>query len=237
MANAELPFSNPAGDGPANRRDDEGCDRSIAAALAASHRSTAQARRHWYLAASARFLRGTGGAILGLTLLAFGGGLFLAHVSVSGPEHEITIGSFAPEVIYKRPATAENAPVADRDGAHTAQPAESIATSGARAAQISEEVGTRVSRQDFAAEAQQIIRTSSVAQNALPEATANFAAAMRLNAIGGAQNGGSGPEITSGFAAEELPSVPEPAAGSTIAISLATLLGLQQFVRRRRNIQ
>ncbi|MFN2475948.1 MAG: hypothetical protein ABR526_06365 [Chthoniobacterales bacterium] len=235
MANAELPFFNPAAGERVDGRDDGASDPAIAAAFAAFHRGTRQPRRHLYLTASVRFLRGTGGAIVGLTAVAFAGGLFLAYVPVSGPERSITIGAVAPETIYRRPMGAESRSTAPRERGPAAVPDYAVAMlHDAPAHSFAEEAG-RLSTPELPPEAEQMIATASRAQNLLPEATANFAAAMHLNAIGGTQNGGSAAEITSGFAAEELPSVPEPAAGWTIAIGLATLLGLQRCFRRRGN--
>lgn len=150
----------------------------------------------------------------------------------------MTIGAFAPEMIYKRPAAAENALVAEHVASPVAESQNALAMLHAVTAQSSaeEEEPARQSTRELTAEAEQSAATNALAQNTLPEATANFVAAMRLHAIGGAQSGGTGSDITSGFAAEELPTVPEPAAGPAVALGVATLLGLQAFLRRRRNI-
>ncbi|MDQ6625570.1 MAG: hypothetical protein M3Y69_05430 [Verrucomicrobiota bacterium] len=235
MANAELPSSHPTGNRQADRTYGGGFDPAIAAAFAAFHRRVRQPARHAYLAASARFFSGTGGAIFGLTFLAFAGGLFLAHLSFTGPEHPLTIGPSAPELIYQRPAAAENTALGERHDYAAAQAENVAAVSGHRALLTLGEGATKLTaHQPLPTEAEQVAAAGNLTPDTLPEAIANFAAAMRLNGIGGSAGSGTASDITSGFAAEELPSVPEPAAGSTIAVGLAILLGVQRFVRRMR---
>jgi hypothetical protein len=231
MPNAELPFILSAANDQPRRSDKEVFDPAVAVAFTKFHRGVARSARHRYLAASAHFLRGTGGVILGLTFLAFSGGLFLARVSFTAAEHPITVGLSAPEMIYQRPPAAESTAVLEQHDS-AAPLAESVAAVAEyRRAPSLDERPTQVTAQQPTAAVEQAITAGNLTPNTLPEATANFAAAMRLNAIGGSPDSGGTSDITSGFAAEELPSVPEPAAGPTIAIGLAILLGLARIIR------
>lgn len=212
-------------------------DPAIAAAFAAFH------RRAGFISAGASvraFLTGGGWAFAGLALLSFAGGLFLARVSFNTPEHLITVAGHPPEMLYTKPQTTDIA----RSAAAAIPAAGAGETSIAAAAPppLGEaENDTAVRRRDSSDRENlesELLAVASGAKGRLPDATANLEAALRLGAIGATQtNGRNGGDITVGYDAVELPSVPEPANGSIVAIGVAGLIGVTWLTRNRRRLR
>ena len=203
-------------------------DSAIRAAFVAFHRRTTSAG-----AAGRRrlaVLSGGGWAFLVLALVGFGGGLFLSSLSFSSPEASITIAGVAPEVLYVRPTGADPAAAAaaNQQEAQSRDHTFAAARPAGESAPENREVRAP-STMDLAIE----IPAAVLAQVALPEMTANFAAAARLGAVRGHGPGTGAEPIESGYGAVEVPSIPEPATGLIVGIGLAALIAVQRFARKR----
>lgn len=179
---------------------------------------------------------GSAWTFLALSLVGFGGGLFLAFFCFNGPDQPITVAGVAPELIYTRPtaspeiaqqnvnagqnvASATIAPAGDHDGTAAAHDAVTVA---ARRRNSHGDVND--------GDAGELV----AAQTPLPPATANFAAAEKLGFAASGVNRSGGDALQVGFDAEELPSIPEPATGGTTAVALAMLIAARRFAGKRR---
>lgn len=232
MPDVELTIFNAPGEMTSGRGRQRLPDPAIAAAFAAFHRATAPGCRFRFSAAR-RFVTSSAGAFAALALAAFAGGLLLAHFSFNSSEHRLSIASLPPEIIYARPALAQG----DLLGTATVATAKVNAPVPA-AAQVQQSCGPDEraaggSRQLAQDGEQNLLASGSFGRAPFPEATANFAAAMRLDGVGVAQARGGANDVTYGYAGVELPSVPEPATGPLTALSLAVLLAIHWVVRIR----
>lgn len=232
MPDVELPIFNAPGETTSGRGRERLSDPAIAAAFAAFHRATAPGRRFRFSAAR-RFVTSSAGALAALALAAFAGGLLLAHFSFNSSEHPLSIASLPPEIIYVRPAPAHGDLLAAATVATArADAAAPAAAQGQQSAAPDDRAAgcTRELAQDGE---QNLLASGSFSRAPFPEATANFAAAMRLDGVGVAQARGGANGVTYGYAGVELPSVPEPATGPLTALSLAVLLAIHWVVRIR----
>lgn len=202
----------------------------ITAASFAFHRSTSGVAAVW---AARRFLSGGGWAFVLLALMSFAGGLSLAVFPFNSPDHLITIAGHAPEMLYIKPATShldlalapnpetrpgEETPTAVKNA--TPAPTDESSASGERRGALDSVVDGGST---------ELALTASSAAAPLPAPTANFAAAMRLGAVGGGQSHAPGGGLSSGSDAVELPtSVPEPANGAIVALCLAALIAFRR---------
>lgn len=175
---------------------------------------------------------GLGGWIfVGLAIVGFAGGLFLASVSFNNSETSSIAGARPPEMIYlPPPAVAERAVAVTNDAASTAQTLMAKVDAPAAAQKIDAD-HTGGDSTDDGLNAWSV---GSTPDTALPDATANFSVAMRHTAAGHRLSNTSSSEgIESGYAGVELPMVPEPAAAPIIYLGLALLVGVKHLKKRR----
>lgn len=173
---------------------------------------------------------------VGLALLGFAGGLFLARVSFNTPEHPINVADHPPEMLYTKPRTTDTAPRVVGRNPDTGADATSIAATARPVNETeSDKAAGRPVPNDHANAESELLVLNSSAEAPLPDATANLAAAMRLGAIAATQvPGHRGGDVTVGYDGVELPSVPEPANGAIVAIGVAGLIGVSRLTRMRR---
>lgn len=229
MENAQLPIVK-------SRRTEsarEIADPAIAAAFLAFHRNAGlvapPVRRQRSAMASGVW------AFLALSVLGFGGGLFLAIFCFNNPEQTIKVTAVAPELIYARPGG--EIPATAAGGAPIAQNGSDVEESAPAApAEPALAENEPLSIHRSADSEPELSAEKWIAQAALPEATANFAAAQRLGLLGGPanHNGGNGDAFSS-YDAVELPTIPEPSSGGLIAFGVAVLVAHRSRKPRTRN--
>ena len=210
-------------------------DPAIIAAFGAFHRKASQFRSS---ALGGALLPRASWVFAGLALLSFAGGLSLALFSFNTPERPITIAGAAPEMLYVKPATADtvNSIAAQASAVADSLSAPSIAAKTPSLSSPEPANGkTSSPRQPDDADAE-LLATTSSGDAPLPDATANLAAAMRFGAVAGTQAQGrtGGGDVTVGYDAVELPSIPEPASGPIIAVGIAAVFGVTRLPRSRR---
>lgn len=203
-------------------------DPAITAAFLAFH------REHTHSAPAAlipRNVLGLGGWIfVGLAVVGFAGGLFLASVSFNNGETTSIAGARPPEMIYlPPPEVAERVVAVTSDAAPNAE---------RLMAQVDAPVAEEKMEGDNAGTESRVgsVNAWSVASASdarFLDPTANFSAAMRHTAAGYSLSNTSSDGIESGYAGVELPMVPEPTATPIICLGLALLVAVKHLTKRR----
>lgn len=204
-------------------------DSEIRAAFAAFHRRTVVA----VIASQRRssLLSGGGLAFMVLALVGFGGGLFLASFWPNIPEAIATVTGVAPELIYARPP-AVGGPAERAIAAQESIPSDREVFNEATVVAAKADADSPSLRMTVGEAQLEIPPLGTLAQAALPETTANFAAGVRLGVIGQTSQSGNGDPVHSGYDAVEVPSIPEPAAGAIIGFCLVALIASRQLLNK-----
>lgn len=179
-------------------------------------------------------------AFVGLAVVGFAGGLFLASVSFNHSEPTSIAGARPAEMIYLPPATAAEQPAISSTAALSSTAAIEDAVVVVDVA--SNEASVRRAKveqsdepiEDPAAGSEAAWNAVLVSEAGVPDPTANFAAATRLAAAGYSLTPGDGDSIQSGSAGVEVPSIPEPAAAPILCAGLALLVGIKHLNNKRR---